>query len=234
LYNCPVCNTANSDFAVRCVSCGSILQQAVKTIDLFSTVYNLWRYPDLTFRKIVIAEHKNYVLFISILEGIALSFLFMFIVKAGDIYSIDLPRLLYSGFVLAILIFLPFLFLFSAINYIILGVSKLGVTLRGFVTAVIFGLHPIAVSALIILPSEIAVFGGYFFSNNPSPRVINPLPFYFLNVLDIVLACAAFVFIVKLSNLLFGTRKYAAVFVVIFFIFLYAAMYVAKKFLLGH
>lgn len=162
LDKCPICNTDNPDFALRCKSCGSILQQSVKTLDLFSTIYDLWRYPDFTFRKIILAEHKNYTVFMALLEGIGISYFFMFVVKAGDIYSIDLWRLVVSGVGLAIFIFLPFLYVFSIVSYLTLRTVQTGVTLKGFISATIYGLHPVAFSAIVLLPAEVAVFGAFF------------------------------------------------------------------------
>lgn len=220
------------DFSLRCTSCGGILQQADKTLDFFSTIYNLWRYPDFAFRKIILAEHKNYTVLIATLEAIGLSFLFLFIVKGGDIFSIDLVRLLSTGIKLAVIVFLPFLYLFSVLSYASARVSKTGAPLKGFIASAVYGLHPIGFSAIIILPAYVAVYGPYIFSNNPSPQTINPLPFYFLGFLDLLLAIAAFFLILKLTELLFGTKKKIAVFAGVFFILLFAAMEVAKQILL--
>ncbi|MGO9480870.1 MAG: hypothetical protein ACLP05_03695 [Candidatus Kryptoniota bacterium] len=231
---CPICDSPNRDFALRCTSCGAILQQSVKTLDLFTTIYNLWRYPDFAFRKIILSEHKNYTILMAVLEAIGISYLFMFIVKAGDIYSIDLWRLVESGVGLAVSVFLPFLYVFSIVGYLATRTKQTGVSLKGFIAAAIYGLHPVAFSAIIVLPAEVSVFGAYFFSNNPSPKVINPLPFYLLSFLDIVCAVAAFIFIIKLTKVLFEKRKFVAVFAGIFFIFLYAAIEIAKKILVSH
>lgn len=123
--------------------------------------------------------------------------------------------------------------MFSIVSYLTLRTVQTGVTLKGFISATIYGLHPVAFSAIVLLPAEVAVFGAFFFSNNPSPSVINPLPFYFLCLLDIVFVFAAFMFIAKLAKLLFGKRKFVAVFAGIFFIFLLATMEIAKRILVA-
>lgn len=206
-----------------------MLQQRAKTIDLFSTVYNLWRYPDFTFRKILLAEHRNYVTLIGLLEAVRFSFLGLFIVKASDVFSIELPRLLLAGFGLAVIVYLPFLVFFSSLSYVSARVSKTGASLKGFLASVIYGFHPIAVSAIVVLPVEIAIFGPYVFSNNPSPLTINPIPFYFLESLDCFLGIAAIAFVLKLTNLLFGARKKVAIFVGIFFILLFTVMEIVRR-----
>lgn len=233
LIKCAVCNSDNMDFSLRCNTCGSLLQQRAKTIDLFSTIYNLWRYPDFAFRKILLAEHRNYVTLIGLLEAVRLSFFGLFIVKASDVFSIELPRLLLAGFGLAVVVYLPFLYFFSSLSYLSARVSRTGASLRGFLASVIYGLHPIAVSAVIVLPVEIAIFGPYVFSNNPSPLTINPIPFYFLESLDGFLGFAAIAFVLKLAKLLFGARKKAAIFVGIFFILLIAVVEIVRRILVN-
>ncbi len=229
LTRCNVCNTENMDFSIRCGTCGSLLQQRQRTLDFFSTISNLWRYPDFAFRKIILAEHRNYTILIALLEAAGLSFLFLFVIKAGDVLSIDLKQLLSTGIGLAVVVFFPFLYLFSLLCYFSARVSRTGASLRGFTASMIYALHPIAISAVIILPCEIAVFGPYVFSNNPSPQTINPIPFYLLGFLNLVLAVAASVFAGKLTKLLFGTKKKTTIFAGIFFILLVVAMEIAKQ-----
>lgn len=232
LTKCPICNVDNLDFSLRCSSCGSILQQRVKTLDLFSTLYNLWRYPDVTLRKIVLAEHRNYTTLIATLEAIGLSFLFLFLIKAADNYSVELWRLLVVGFELAIIVFLPSIYMFSALSYLIVRFKRTGASFKGFASGIIYSLHPIALSAVIFLPAEVAVFGAYLFSNNPSPQVINPLPFYFLGFLDFVFGIAAFFFTMRLAQVLFGTKKFIFAFAAISFAVLFVGFEIAKSILL--
>ncbi len=231
MTRCAVCNSENLDLAIRCGSCGSLLQQRAKTIDLFDTLFNVWRYPDFTFRRVILAEHRNYTIPLAFLEAIGLSFFFLFIVKAGDIFSIDLGRLLTTGVGLAVVVFLPFLYLFVLAGYFLAGVSRTGASRGGFTAGMIYAMHPIALSAIIILPSEIAVFGSYVFSNNPSPVTINSVPFFLLAFLDIFLGLAAALSIARLTKLLFGTMKKAIIFAGNFFILWVVAVEIAKRLL---
>jgi len=194
----------------------------------------LWRYPEFTFRKIILAQHKNYTVLIAFLEAVGISYFFLFIVKAGDIYSIELSRLIVSGLTMAILVFFPFLYIFSIVCYFVTRAAHTGATLKGFVSSTVYSLHPIALGAIILLPSEIAVFGPFLFSNNPSPSIINPLPFYSLSFLDLVFALAAIMFAGRLTKLLFGKRKLIVVFAGIFFIFLVASIEIGKQILMQH
>ena len=229
LTKCTVCSSENKDFSFRCSSCGSILQQQTRTLDLFSTIYNLWRFPDFAFRRIVIAEHRNYTFLLALFEAIGISFLFLFVTKAGDFVSINLGQLVSMGLELAVAVFLPFVYAFSILSYFLARVSTTGARLRGFTAGLIYALHPVAISAMVILPAEIAVFGPYIFSNNPSPQIINAVPFYLLGFLEFLLLIAALIFVVRLTMLLFRSRKRAAIFVGIFFILLFVTTEITKR-----
>ena len=226
---CGVCDSKNLDFSLRCSSCGSLLQQGAKTLDLFSTIYDLWRYPDFTFRRIILSQHKNYTLLVAFLEAIGLSFLSFFVLKAGDILTIDIVRLVPDGIETAAVIFLPFLYVFCGISYWAARVALTGASPKGFISSCIYALHPIGLGAVILMPIEIAVFGPFIFSNNPAPQVINPIPFYFLGFLVFVLAGAAMILLVRLSRLLFGSPQKAIMIIAIFFILLFAATEITKR-----
>lgn len=206
MTKCGICNADNRDLDVRCSSCGSILQDSVKALDLFSTIFNIWRSPDSTLRKVVLASHRNYALLLATLEGIALSFLSLYMVKAADIYSLDFTRLLLTGIVVGVVVFLPALYFFSVLSYFTLRVKRTGATIRGYIAGITYSLHPLAVGAAFLVPMEVAVFGSYLFSNNPPPQVINPVSFYFLAFLDVVFASAAFVLLLRFTKVVFGVR----------------------------
>lgn len=233
LTKCPVCNTDNLEFSTRCISCGSFLQQSVRTLDLFSTIFELWRHPVFAIRRILVAEHKNYTVLIAVLEAVTLSFLSLYIVKAADIYSVELWKLIVTGTGLALVVFLPALYVFFVLSYLILGPKKRGVTIKGFISGIVYSLHPLAFSAAVFLPATIAVFGPYAFSNNPPPQVINPLPFYFLGFLGLASGIAALVFTTRLVHILFGKRIRVTVLTAVFLCVFAAALEIAKHILLA-
>ncbi len=234
MSKCQVCNSENLEFAIRCASCGSNLQDSVKSLDLFSTIYNVWRFPDSTLRKIVLATHRNYSVLLAALEGIGLSFLMLYIVKAADIYSLQFPRLLLAGAVLGLVIFLPGIYLFCALSYVAVRVRRTGARFKGFASGMIYSLHPMAVWSVMLVPLEVAVFGSYLFSNNPPPQVINPVSFYFLAFLHVVFAAAALLLVVRLTRVLFGVRVIAVLGLAVLFsaVFVFASE-IAKQILLN-
>lgn len=233
LTKCHVCGADNLDFAVRCSSCGGILQDTVKALDLFSTIYNIWRYPNSTFRKILLATHRNYSLLLVILEGIGLSFLTFYIVKAADIYTLDFSRLLLTCIALGVVVFVPGIYAFCVLSYFALRVRETGASIKGYISGIIYSLHPVALGAVFLIPLEVAVFGSYLFSYNPSPQVINPLSFYFLAFLDVVFGAAAFLLVLRLMDVLFGARVRMIGLVVMFSCVFVIAAEIARRILLN-
>lgn len=233
MTKCQVCGADNLDLAVRCTACGGILQDSVKALDLFATIFDIWRYPDSTLRKVVLATHRNYSILLAALEGIGLSFLALYIVKAADIYSVNFTRLLATGVAIGIVVFLPSIYFFCGLSYLTLRVRRTGATFRGYASGIIYSLHPLAIGAVILIPMEVAVFGSFLFSNNPPPQVINPVSFYFLAFLDVVLASAAVALILRLAKVVFGVRilviGLAALFTGVFAV----TAEIAKRILLG-
>ncbi len=231
MTTCAVCGASNPDLTTRCKSCGSNLQERAKALNLFSTVFGLWKYPDYTIRKVVLAEHRNYTFVLATFEAIFLSFFCLFQIKAGDIYSIQLPKLLDTGLLFGVALFLPMIYLSSIVSYLLMRASRKGVPLGNFISGVVYGLHPLALGSVILLPMEIAVYGPYLLSNNPAPWIINAPPFYMFAFLNLVVAAAALSLIVRLAKLIFSKRIIAAVLVGVMLVSSVAATETAKQFL---
>ncbi len=228
-----MCGTDNLDLTVRCSSCGSILQDRVKTLDLFATIFNIWRDPDRTLRKIILASHRNYSLVLAALEGIGMSFLTLYLVRAADIYSIQFGRLLIAGSLLGLVVFLPAVYAFGGLSFVALRIWRSGASSKGFLSGVIYALHPLALAAVLLVPMQVAVFGSYLFSNNPSPQVINPVSFYFLAFLDIVFLVGVFYLLLRLAKVVFGTRILVVSFVVLLAGVFAVALEIAKRIMLS-
>jgi hypothetical protein len=178
------------------------------------------------------ATHRNYSVMLAAFEGMGLSFLMLFIVKAADIYSVQFPRLLLAGFVMGLVVFLPGIYFFSVLSYFTVRIKRTGASLKGYISGVIYALHPIAVGMVILLPMEVAVFGSYLFSNNPPPQVINAASFYPLAFLDIVFAAAAGVMMLRMTKVIFGARVIFIGLAAIFVGVVSVAVEIAKRILL--
>ena len=180
---CPICNAENSHLAVICTSCGSFIQSKVDNLDLFATVWQLLESPKSAFRRIAIAEHKNYTVFLSAMMGIGLAFLLMWLLKIGN-GDIPLLNILIVGFVFGPFIGISSLLILTFVQKIVAGFLQLKAKFRNTRAIVAYAAVPIVFSVIIILPIEILTFGKYFFSSNPSPYVIKPFSYTVLLTLD--------------------------------------------------
>jgi len=180
---CPVCHTENSHLATTCKECRSFVQTKIDTLDLFATVWLLLESPRKAFHRISIARHKNYVIFLSFIHGIAILFFVMWLVRIGDM-DVSLPQILGAGFVLGPVLGLIMLLLFAAVQKFIAKTLRLTTRFMNAVAIISYAMIPIALSVIFILPVEILTFGKLFFSTNPSPYLLKPTSYVALLMLD--------------------------------------------------
>jgi hypothetical protein len=171
---CPVCTHVNDDFAIKCISCGSYIQDRVPTLDFFSTMWLIIESPKQAFKKIILAEHKNYVLFLGLFLGIAAAFALLWAKKSGDNFDNLFPVLLFGTF-LGVAICIP---LFYALVILLYGIAKsIGGKggLRETYAITGWSLVPIMLSVVFILPLALATLGLFLFSTNPSAYEVKPI-----------------------------------------------------------
>ncbi len=171
---CPVCAHNNDDFAIKCSSCGSYVQDRVPTLDFFAMVWMLIETPKAAFKKIILAEHKNYVLFLGMFLGIASSFALIWTKKSGDNFDNLLPVLLFGSF-LGLVICIPMFYSLTVVVYGLLkGIGGKG-NFRETYGVIGWSLAPIMFSVIFILPLELATLGLLIFSTNPSAYEVKPI-----------------------------------------------------------
>lgn len=179
---CSVCGQENDDLRTLCSSCRSYIQGRADALNLFETIWGVIESPRETFRRIVLAKHKNYGLLLSSLAGITLVFYFAWYKNVVDRLQSILP-VIGAAFLLGPLAGIAFVL---GLAYIIRIFSKwLGGTpnLRNLFAAMAYGTVPLAFSLVFLIPIELAVFGSDFFGTNPPPMTIRPLEYTVLLVL---------------------------------------------------
>lgn len=180
---CSVCAHSNDDLSIICSSCGSYLQDRVPNLDFFATVWLLVESPKEAFHRIVIAEHKNYVLFLMMFFGIGVSFALLWARHAGNEFD-NLIYLLLLGIVLGAAGSVPIgLGSTIALHWLLKPLGGKG-TLRNTYGVVGWSLMPIMLSVAIVLPIELASLGLRLFSTNPSPMEVKPIVYSILLGLD--------------------------------------------------
>jgi hypothetical protein len=171
---CPVCRHSNDEFSITCSSCSSYIQDRVPNLDFFSVIWLLVESPTIAFKKIIIAEHKNFVLLLSLFLGIAVVFGMMWGKRSGNMFDNLFPLLLY-GIAIGLLAGIPLFYLFSGIMH---GLAKV---LRGSAPYIVsygivgWSLVPVMLSVVFVLPLELSTLGLVFFSSNPSAIEVKPV-----------------------------------------------------------
>jgi hypothetical protein len=195
MINCSVCQTENDQYSTVCKKCGGFLQNRVPNLDLFDILWKIIENPRSAFQLIMLAEHKNYAVFLYTLSGITITFAGFWHFKLGDRFE----NILLIIF-LAILIGIPFgLALSPIVSSIHWGLSKIlgnKSSFRNSLGITSYSLTPIVISLLFVLPVELLTFGMYFFTFNPPPITIKPIPYIVLIGIDFALIAWAWVLLI--------------------------------------
>ena len=174
MIRCSVCGHENDDLSVVCSACKSYIQAKVDTLDLFQTAWDLIVSPHKAFRRIVLSRHKNYGILLTSFLGIAIAFTVFWFKNLGAYFS-SLVALLGAGIVLGppagILIALASSLFLTRIGRLLGGKTSF----RGMYAVVAYASIPIVLTLVFVFPVEVAIFGTYFFGNNPPPLVVNPV-----------------------------------------------------------
>ncbi|MHB1049738.1 MAG: Yip1 family protein [Bacteroidota bacterium] len=171
---CPVCKTHNDEFAIRCISCGSYVQDRVPTLDLFSVLWLMIESPSQAFRKIILSEHKNYVLVIGLFLGIAASFILMWAKQSGNSFDNLFPAMAF-GTMIGVLLALPLTLLLTlCMHYIAVLIGGKG-KLKETYGVVGWSFMPMIFLVVFVLPLQLAALGLYAFSSNPSAYQMKPV-----------------------------------------------------------
>ncbi len=195
MLKCPVCGTENGDLETVCRSCKGFIQAKVDTLDLFSTVWGLMDQPSRTFRRIAIAKTKNYVIALSAGIGIALVYLYFWHWQMA-VRMPSLVTLLGIGLLAGPPLGNLLIALGSVVIRFILRIRGVSLSFRSAFALLSYAGVPVVASLIAVMPVEIAVFGIFFFDNNPPPIVINPVAYIGLLGLDTLAGCWSIVWIV--------------------------------------
>lgn len=183
---CPNCNCQNPTYNYVCSTCRYYLRDRIYNIDLWSVASSIVESPDEAFRKIVYAEHKNFIFFIFIFA--CLKFLinvrFISMISIGEFQSS--MELLYSYLIL-FGITLIFFLLFSFTHKIIGKIYDINIRLKDSLTIIIYAQLPFLFGLIILFPLEVVILGDYLFSLNPTPFTIKGTISYLFLAIELAL-----------------------------------------------
>ena len=176
---CPNCNSENPIYKYNCVNCKAFLRTRIVNIDLWHTISLLLESPIIAFRKIIEAEHKNYIIFLNSLIGIKL---FLFAVILNSFEEINSVGSEYFFSNLGLVIGISFLLLIIA-AYLLTKINQvfgLENRFRDNYSIIVYSFLPLLMSLVILSPVHYALFGPYWFTYNPPPYIVKPLAAYVL------------------------------------------------------
>ncbi len=183
MISCTVCGETNEDLAITCRKCHAYLQAKVETIDLFSAIWGLIERPRATMRRIVLARHKNYVLVLLMLLGMAMSLALFSYWHLGR--QIHYGLLIAAGIAGGPLVGLLFGVIAGLLTKIIAKPLGGKGSARNLRAVLAFGAVPVVMLLVVTYPVEFGIFGQYLFDHNPPPEVYEPTLHYALLSLNL-------------------------------------------------
>jgi len=187
MIKCAVCLVENDDFSMTCVNCKAFLQDRVPNLNLFETSWQVIESPAKAFRKIALAEHKNYVLFLFSILGVSLAFTAFWYLRLGSRFE-SLLDLIPSAVGIGIVLGLVAAGVVTGIYHLLAKIMGGMTGFRGSLGVLGYSMTPVAFSLIFILPIELLTFGMYLFTGNPHPYAMKPVSYVVLIGFDALIA----------------------------------------------
>lgn len=228
---CPSCGTENAVYNSKCIQCGSFIKDRIVNIDLWSTVSLLIENPMLGFKRIIASEHKNFLVFILLLA------VFKFWINANFMYmAIFNKEPFLSGFVTE----------YSIIGGITLGIilivtliikittsKQLGTRIKDVFSIISYSLLPHFFAAFILFTIELIVFGGYLFSNNPSPFMLKENAAYILLAFEVLVILWAILLSIFSFMALTKNKLFSVIMGIAVNLFIFSGIYFSSIFIIN-
>jgi hypothetical protein len=232
---CSVCQTENDSYAAICKKCGGFLQNRVPNLDLFDTLWRIIENPRKAFRLIMIAEHKNYALFLYALCGISVAFSGFWYFRVGDRFE-NVMLLIFWGLIIGVPLGIGLCPILTSFHWLLSKLLGGKSTFRASMGITSYSLMPFIVSLLLLLPIELMTFGMYIFTFNPHPIIIKPVSYIVLIGLNTAMILWALVLLVigtNVGNQISAWKSILVVFLVSGFVltgFIFAEKYTMSFF----
>lgn len=191
---CPNCNSENHFIAYTCADCQHYLRDKVVNINIWSEFWSFLETPFESFKRIILAEHKNYLilmLLVILLKLFVNSIIIQTTFEINQEITSDLiPNfLLESGYVIS------FLILFSLILNKLINIFGIKSKLKNILSILIFSMWPLTFGLAILTSVEYALFGSYFFTFDVSPFEMKPAAAYMLYGLEALIFLSAVIYV---------------------------------------
>jgi hypothetical protein len=180
---CKSCNTENPLYAYTCKECNAFLRSKISNIDFWEIISLLLESPVIAAEKIIQSDHKNYVIVLSIIAGLKISINGWVINNALSLSNILSKNILLSV-ILGLCSFLIGIIFISLLAIFISRSLYIQTRFKDFYSIYIYSFVPIIALFFVLTPVQIALFGTYWFTFNPSPFIIKNLPSYVIVVIE--------------------------------------------------
>ncbi len=208
---CPNCNSENDFHKINCDSCGAVLRNKVANIDLFSTIWMLIEEPSKAIKKLIYAEHKNYLILMFFLLVTKLVFTSFFL-HSLFVTQINYAEHLSLNFGIGFGVFTFLLLLYPLLIKIILKSKSVVTRYKDNLTIFVYSHAPLVLFLLLILPVEFALFGKYWLFSNPSPFVINETVAYIFSIMEVLTLFWIFILVGISSYVQSNSKVYSILF----------------------
>jgi hypothetical protein len=225
---CKNCSHINPIYKNICVECKSYLRERVVNIDLWTTIQLIIEDPELAFRQIIFAEHKNFITFITFFIAIKNLIIsrFLTVPELGtDGVSTSFIVSLFLMILIILILSSSFIFV-QNLNY-----KKQNINLRfkDIYSINIYSFIPYLFGLVFIFPVELVVLGGDIFSNNPYSFQIKPLFTYILIGVEFITIIWSFYLIQKSIYSITTKRNFSIRITSSYFIIWFSTLYLSSK-----
>jgi hypothetical protein len=196
MITCSVCGQENDDLSIICSSCKSYVQGRVDALNLFETVWGIIEAPGATFKRIVLARHKNYTFILSALFGICLVFELAWYKSVAEHVS-SLLTIVAAAAIVGPVLGIAVVWVLSVVLLRASRLLKGNGTRRNLYAVIAYASMPMVLVLVFIVPLQTAVFGIDFFGTNPPPMIIRPIEYTVLLCIKGLAALWTFALIVK-------------------------------------
>jgi len=223
---CNNCHEENPFYALNCLKCRSFLRPRISNIDLWQTTWKIFEAPVKTAVTIIHADHKNFVIVLLVLCCLKFSFVKSMVFNALKGHGMLIDTLLssiFNGGLVFILGLLGFSLLMTLLN------RTNGIQTRFIdnLSIYVYSFIPLLLGMLILVPINFALFGGYWFTFNPSPFILKPIAATVLIIIELLLFLWSIVIVMastyaqsrnKIYSIISGIVMLLITFVIVYYI----------------
>jgi len=225
---CKKCNHVNPPYKNICSECKSYLRERIVNIDLWDTIRLIIEDPAKSFRKIIFAEHKNFIIFITFFIAIKN----LIVARFFSVPELGINGVVTSfvlSLVLIILVTSLLIVSFSLVQKNIYSKKDIKLRFKDFYAVNTFSFTPYLFGLVFIFPVELVVLGGDIFSNNPYSFEIKPLITYILIGFELITIIWSFFLIYRSIVIINLSKTFSFFTTTSFFLTWFAALYISSK-----